>query len=273
MYSHCLETSSAPSRLQPDFAPGISNRLSPIERSWVIEMTAAAGKDPPRPAFTLQRGRGAPLSEPTLQQKAISLAEDLHITEYPDTFTASNDWLERWKKRYGIRQLTMCGRKLSADTNVIGNFTCRFRKLIAEKCYSIDQNYNCDKTDLNYKMAPSKTLASRTHPIVPGYKKSNEHVTILAPSNASESILEKIIEGNYGLIDSLKQINLKKIVCWTADSWNKVKEPTIQKSWSKIIGPEDILDGDNLNNDHDTMFEFFQKLPDCEDITKEDFIG
>ncbi|GJQ74984.1 hypothetical protein Trydic_g9607 [Trypoxylus dichotomus] len=28
-----------------------------------------------------------------------------------------------------------------------------------------------------------------------------------------------------------------------------------------------------MNDNHDTMFELLQKLPDCEDATKEDFIG
>ncbi|GJQ83068.1 hypothetical protein Trydic_g20080 [Trypoxylus dichotomus] len=41
----------------------------------------------------------------------------------------------------------------------------------------------------------------------------------------------------------------------------------------KIIGQEDILDEKNVNDDHDTMLELLQKLPDFEDVTREDFIG
>ncbi|XKL67189.1 hypothetical protein PGB90_010609 [Kerria lacca] len=32
-----------------------------------------------------------------------------------EQFTASNGWLDRWKKRYGIRKLKICEEKLSAE--------------------------------------------------------------------------------------------------------------------------------------------------------------
>ncbi|GJQ77755.1 hypothetical protein Trydic_g16020 [Trypoxylus dichotomus] len=70
--------------------------------------------------FIQQRERGAPLSGP--------------------------------KKRHGTRQLTTCGEKLSARTNIIGDFARHFKKLIDEESYSIDQIYNCDEMGLNYKM-------------------------------------------------------------------------------------------------------------------------
>ncbi|GJQ69048.1 hypothetical protein Trydic_g6216 [Trypoxylus dichotomus] len=59
------------------------------------------------------------------------------------------------------------------------------------------------------------------------------------------------------MIDRLKQIILKDVVYGIADAWNK----------------EDILDEENVDDDHDTMFELLQKLPDCENDIKEDFIG
>ncbi|GJQ66200.1 hypothetical protein Trydic_g4259 [Trypoxylus dichotomus] len=88
-----------------------------------------------------------------------------------------------------------------------------------------------------------------------------------------EPLLEKINEGSYGLINSLKQINLKDIVYWATGPWNKLKESTIQTSWSKIIEKKDILDKENMDDDHNTMFELLQKLSDCEDATKKYFFG
>ncbi|XP_046737740.1 jerky protein homolog-like [Diprion similis] len=133
--------------------------------------------------FTQMREKGLPVSGPILQAKAMMLAK-----QFPDeseTFTASCGWLDRWKKRHGIHQLSICGEKLSADEGGLTKFKNEFEKLVAEEGYSRDQIYNCDETGLNFRMMPSKTLASREEAVAPGYKKNKERVSILACSNAS----------------------------------------------------------------------------------------
>lgn len=66
--------------------------------------------------FTQQRSKGVPISGPILQEKALFISR-----QFPDAdrFTASAGWLDRWKKRYGVRQLNVCGEKLSADVLAI----------------------------------------------------------------------------------------------------------------------------------------------------------
>jgi hypothetical protein len=135
--------------------------------------------------FTQQRERGIPLSEPILQAKAISLGEELPVREAPETFTASDGWLTRWKKRHGIRQLKICGEKLSADAAAVKEFQMRFKLIMEEEGYTPCQIYNADETGLNFKMLPTKTLASKTESAAPGYKRSKKRVTILACSNSS----------------------------------------------------------------------------------------
>jgi hypothetical protein len=135
--------------------------------------------------FTQQRERGIPLSEPILQAKAISLGEELPVREAPETFTASDGWLMRWKKRHGIRQLKICGEKLSADAAAVKEFQMRFKLIMEEEGYTPCQIYNADETGLNFKMLPTKTLASKTESAAPGYKRSKKRVTILACSNSS----------------------------------------------------------------------------------------
>lgn len=100
-------------------------------------------------------------------------------------FTASNGWLNRWKKRHGVRQLSICGEKMSADKSGLEKFKTEFEQLVAKEGYSRDQIYNCDETGLNYKMMPAKTLASQQEAMAPGHKKNKERVTILACSNAT----------------------------------------------------------------------------------------
>jgi hypothetical protein len=341
--------------------------------------------------FTQQRDRGIPISGPILQQKAIEIGENLPVIEAPDTFTASDGWLSRWKRRHGIRQLNICGEKLSANQAEVENFKQKFKLIMEEEEYTPDQIYNCDETGLYYKMLPSKTLAGKNEHSAAGYKKNKDRVTILAcgnfsgrhklrlmcigksakprafknvlpnvlpvyyqnqksawmdstlfkkwfheefvpgvekflkksgqprkalllidnaPSHASENelrsnnikvmflppnvtalmqpmdqgvlenfkrhyrrnLLESILErvdGGEGLMDCLKAINLKNVVYWAADAWNKVKSSTLQKSWAKIIHQEDLILETN-DEEEVPLHEMMRHLDGCEDIGQEE---
>lgn len=56
-----------------------------------------------------------------------------------------------------------------------------------------EQLYNCDESGLNFKMLPTKSLASREEKSAPGYKRSKERVTILACSNATGNHKLKLV--------------------------------------------------------------------------------
>lgn len=51
--------------------------------------------------FTQHREKGILISGPILQEKALKFRNELN--EGDPTFTVSVGWLDRWKKRYGIR--------------------------------------------------------------------------------------------------------------------------------------------------------------------------
>lgn len=136
--------------------------------------------------FLQFRDKGVPISGPILQQKALHFRKEFDEGE-PD-FTASVGWLDRWKKRYGVRQLCICGEKLSSDFDEMKAFKKKFLDLVETESLTDDQIFNCDETGLNYKLLPSKSLASRTEAAAPGYKRSKERLTILACSNASATL-------------------------------------------------------------------------------------
>ncbi len=56
---------------------------------------------------------------------------------------------------------------------------------IEEGNYLLDQIYNAGETGLNFKMLPSKTLASRNEPDPPGDKKNKEWLMVLMCANAT----------------------------------------------------------------------------------------
>ena len=76
--------------------------------------------------FTPQRQEGIPISGPILQEKVLFFRNELKEGE--DNFTSSLGWLDRWKKRYGIRQLEICSEKFSADSETVTQFCEKFKK-------------------------------------------------------------------------------------------------------------------------------------------------
>lgn len=132
--------------------------------------------------FSQQRIKGSPLSGPMLQEKAKFFCKELKEAE---DFSASNGWLNRWKKRYGVRQVTVCGEKLSADFEAANSFRNDLNDLIKSENLTNEQLYNCDETGLNFKRLPSKSLVSRNEKSAPGLKQSKERITVMCCSNAS----------------------------------------------------------------------------------------
>lgn len=135
--------------------------------------------------FVQFRDKGVPISGPILKEKALHFQKKFQ--EGDEEFTASIGWLDRWKKRYGIRQLSICGEKLSSNFEGMAAFKKKFHALIELESLTGDQIFNCDETGLNYKLLPSKSLAAKSESAAPGYKRSKERVTILACSNATSN--------------------------------------------------------------------------------------
>lgn len=133
--------------------------------------------------FCTERDRGLPISGPIIQQKALQLNAKLPDGD-PD-FTASQGWLNRWKTRHGVRQLTVTGESISSDKNAAEKFQKEFEEFIKTEELTADQIYNTDESGLLYRMLPNKTLASKLEESAKGYKKSKDRLTIMACSNAS----------------------------------------------------------------------------------------
>lgn len=161
--------------------------------------------------FRVHREKGTPISGPILQEKALQFYEQFKDEGEPG-FTASNGWLSRWKQRYGIKLLSICGEKLSADPNNVSDFKTKLHEFIEKEGLSGDQIYNADETGLNFRMLPTKSLALRDEKAAPGFKRSKERVTILACSNATGEHKLKL-----ALIGKAKKPRAFKTVRCTSD--------------------------------------------------------
>ena len=57
-------------------------------------------------------------------------------------------------------------------------------EIVDELLLSLEQIYNCDETELHYRMLPEKTLAMRSEKEAPGMKNLKERITLMACPNA-----------------------------------------------------------------------------------------
>lgn len=157
--------------------------------------------------FSQLRGMGSPVSGPMLQAKAIEFQKKFKDGE--DNFSASDGWIYRWKKKYGIRQLNISGEKLSANASEVVEFQSKINEVVLNEGLTYDQIFNCDETGLNFRMLPSKTLAAKSERNAPGFKKSKERVTILAACNASGALkLKPLLIGKFKNPRAFKNINI-----------------------------------------------------------------
>lgn len=79
--------------------------------------------------FKKARSAGFPITGPIVSIQALNFAKLLGITD----FKASQGWLDKWKKRHGIKKGVLCGEKLSADAAGADIYKQKFVKIIAEE--------------------------------------------------------------------------------------------------------------------------------------------
>ncbi|XP_054746758.1 jerky protein homolog-like [Anastrepha obliqua] len=188
-------------------------------------------------------------------------------------FKASDGWLRNFKARHGIRELDLCGEKLSADNTAAEKFIEEFKTKIEN--YDPEFVFNADETGLNWKALPH---------VKKYQKKINKKGNVLllldnAPTHPSESLLERengrfkalflppnvtslLQPMDQGIIECMKRlykkqllrkllladeneegtliyhknINIKDCCYMVADAWTSVKAITLKRAWNKING-------------------------------------
>lgn len=135
--------------------------------------------------FKQKRAEGIPISGHILCEKAVELSKLLR----PDSnFKASSGWRWWFCQRHGIRELSLQGEKLDADTDAAKKFIPEFKNVCEKRGLSLNQIFNCDETGLNFRLLPQSTLASSFEKSAAGRKKSMEQVTLKVCSNATGTI-------------------------------------------------------------------------------------
>ena len=125
------------------------------------------------------RGQNLPVSGNLIKEKALKLAELMHI---PD-FIASDGWLDNFKKRHGITFKTVQGEAGVVNLQSLLDWKQQVLQLLLRQ-FSADDVFNLDETGLFWQLLPNKTLSFRRE-LCTGGKKSKQRITLLVGKNMS----------------------------------------------------------------------------------------
>ena len=184
--------------------------------------------------FIQQRSAGTPISGPLLQEKAKHFSTQLNTETADHEFKASTDWLEKFKTRHGIRNLSIQGEKLSAAEETVEPFIQKLHRVMEEKNLIPEQIYNANKTGLLWKCLPQRTLVSCREKSAPGFKKAKDHLTVLGCTNASGTHkLKPVLIGKSAKPRCLKHVNMDTLPVIYKSQRNAWMNSEIFAEWFK----------------------------------------
>ena len=126
-----------------------------------------------------------PIDSNVLRQKALSLYEDFSqgSPETGDTkpFTASKGWLHRFRNRFGLKNIKITGKAVSAKEEAAATLPAELKKLIKDREYYPKQVFNCDETGLFWKKMPNRTYIHKSAEEAPGHKTRKDRLTLVLP--------------------------------------------------------------------------------------------
>ena len=98
--------------------------------------------------YLLATSRNIYPAGPQLCEKAKQIAEQLTTTE----FKASNGWLSRWKTRYNIKQVRICGESGEVSGETVDSWKERLPELLHG--FTSKNIYNIDETGCFWRALP-----------------------------------------------------------------------------------------------------------------------
>ena len=108
---------------------------------------------------------------PQLIKKAKEIAERLGIVD----FQGSRGWLDKWKQRFNIKQMKVCGESGDVQGETIDSWKERLPEIV--EGYDVEDIWNMDETGIFWKALPDSGFG-RKGSQCKGGKKSKQRVTV-----------------------------------------------------------------------------------------------
>ncbi|XP_051170339.1 jerky protein homolog-like [Leptopilina boulardi] len=165
-----------------------------------------------------------------LKKKALSLFQEFGNESY-----FKNDWLNNWRKKYGILQLPLINRSSMAPS-MEEIFDMYFKKLIKDENISYDQIFTCFETGLYYKMLPTSELIYQSQINIPNFDVTSNRVTIFICTNASGTLKFPllVVDKQYKpqALKNIKPNNLPLIYQYQKSAW---VDTSVYQNWFDTI--------------------------------------
>lgn len=122
--------------------------------------------------FARARSQNIPVSGPLVKAKAREIAEQSGCV----SFTASDGWLQKWRKRHNISFKCISGEAADANPEDVNQFVENLPSMLIG--YQPEDIYNADESGLFFRALPDRTLTFKSEKCTGG-KLSKERLTIL----------------------------------------------------------------------------------------------
>ena len=128
--------------------------------------------------YSLATTRNIYPAGPQLCEKARMIADQLGV----NNFKASNGWLDRWKKRYDIRKIKICGESADVSGETVESWKERLPEILHG--YSANNIWNLDETGCFWRALPEHGFGKKGS-LCKGGKKAKQRFTITLVANAA----------------------------------------------------------------------------------------
>lgn len=207
-----------------------------LEKEWILSKNSSSKvklRDPKHANinaavlewFNGASNKGLPISGPILKQKALEFAQQFHVGD----FTASNGWLESFKKRNGLVFNIMCGESRDVNMATVDDWISKLPSIISG--YEPKNIANADESALFFRGIPTKSFSLKGQNCAGG-KMSKERISILLCVFADGTIEKPLVIGKAQKPRCFKQIDTNLLpVHWYAN----------KKAWMTTIIMQDWL--------------------------------
>ena len=177
--------------------------------------------------YTLCRKSNIPVSGPMIQEEALLIAERLAIKD----FTASNGWLEKFKKQHNVCMMTVAGEEGDVRPETVESWSERAREIT--RGWNKEDVWNMDETGSFWRGLPEKSLDERGKRFSGG-KKAKQRNTWAFFVNAAGGKEDPIVIGKSAKPRCFKHIKDKTRPC-------KCSYFSNNKAWMNTDIMKDIL--------------------------------
>ncbi|XP_057319443.1 jerky protein homolog-like [Microplitis mediator] len=226
-----------------------------------------------------QRRAGILISGPMIKKQALLLNKHLGGR---DTFTASDGWLDRFKKRHAFKVSPPVNNKPPAESADVSegdellpdldgtiedlNTIIESQKQVTE--INLDHVYSCDEKVLYWKLMPDEMLLGINNKSVASRKKPKNRLTILFCTNASGTHkLPLLIIGKIAQPRCFN--NIKNLPVFYVNQENVWMTSDIMRSWYSSVFLPEIKKKHNLDSNKDIKITLIMDNADCHPSAEE----